>query len=144
MRMFHYKMLPYLPSAQLRGQWRECGLIAQGIQENGTPNHLLVNKVMEYPIDEFLSYCCLVYAEMKRRNFRILDASRERFQRFGAYKWVENPFDGWHNKDYLRVCVCNLFEKHYFGVGKSRISDAEWQRIVEGYIEITGEQYYKI
>lgn len=141
MRMFHYKMLEYLPSAQLRGQWRECGLIAQGIQENGTPNHLLVNKVMEYPIDEFLSYCCLVYAEMKRRDFRILAASHERFQRFGAYRWVENPFEGWHNEEYLRICLANLFEKHKYGVGNSRITDEEWKRLCEGYEKIAGEPY---
>ena len=141
MRLWSIDLIEYLPDNQLRGQWRECGLIAQGIQDNGTPNHLLVNKVMEYPIDEFLSYCCLVYAEMKRRDFRILDASRERFQRFGAYKWVERPFEGWHNKEYLRVCVCNLFEKYHFGVGKSKISQKEWDRILEGYEKITGEPY---
>ena len=141
MRLFHYKMLEYLPSAQLRGQWRECGLIAQGIQENGTPNHLLVNKVMEYPIDEFLSYCCRIYAEMKRRDFRILEASHERFAKFGAYRWVENPFEGWHTKEYLRSNMANLWEKHFMGVGKSRIKYEEWQRLCEGYKNITGEEY---
>lgn len=141
MRTWDYRLIEYLPDNQLRGQWRECGLIAQGIQDNGTPNHLLVNKVIEYPIDEFCSYCCRVYAEMKRRDFRISEASQERFARFGTYKWVEHPFDGWHTNKYLRVCMANLFEKHRFGVGKSQITYEEWARLCDGYKEITGEDY---
>jgi hypothetical protein len=50
-------------------------------------------------------------------------------------------FDDWHNKEYLRVCVCNLYEKHFFGIGKSRITDEEWARLCEGYKAITGENY---
>jgi hypothetical protein len=34
-----------------------------------------------------------------------------------------------------------LAEKHFYGVGKSRISDEEWQRLVDGYKQITGEDY---
>jgi hypothetical protein len=54
---------------------------------------------------------------------------------------MQEPFKGWHNKEYLRVCLANLYEKHYFGIGKSRITDEEWQRLCEGYKTITGEDY---
>jgi hypothetical protein len=50
-------------------------------------------------------------------------------------------FDGWHDKNYLRICYSNLAEKHFYGVGKSRISDAEWETLLRGYKEITGEDY---
>ena len=50
-------------------------------------------------------------------------------------------FNGWHNKEYLRVCMANLYEKHFFGIGKSRITDEEWQRLCEGYKAITNEEY---
>jgi hypothetical protein len=53
----------------------------------------------------------------------------------------EEIFKDWHNKEYLRVCLGNLYEKHVFGVGKSRITDEEWQRLCEGYKTITGEEY---
>lgn len=53
----------------------------------------------------------------------------------------ENIFPGWHDKNYLRVCMANLYEKHKFGIGKSRISDDEWQRLLDGYKQITGEDY---
>ena len=50
-------------------------------------------------------------------------------------------FKGWHDKDYLRVCVANLYEKYYYGVGKSKISQQEWDRVLLGYKKITGEDY---
>lgn len=60
-------------------------------------------------------------------------------QVFGRTKEV--VFEGWHNKEYLRVCMANLYEKHRFGIGKSRITDEEWKRLCDGYRDITGEEY---
>jgi uncharacterized protein (TIGR02328 family) len=141
MRLWNRSIIKFLPDNQLRGQWRECALIAYGIEKNGIPNHLLVNKIMEYPIDDFLSYCCLVREEMNKRGFRITSESEVRLALLGTYQYVEKPFENWHNKEYLRVCMANLYEKHVFGVGKSRITDEEWQRLVYGYRQITGEEY---
>ena len=141
MRLWNFMMIPYLPDNQLRGQWKECALIAYGIEKYGTPNHLLVNKVMEYPIDDFLSYCRMVRAEMRNRGFRITRQSDERLELLGTYRYVEKPFEGWHNKEYLRICMSNLFEKHKYGVGKSRISDIEWENLLWGYRQICGEEY---
>lgn len=141
MRTWHYKILGFLPDNQLRGQWRECSLIAYGIKKNGTPNHLLVNRIMDYEIDDFLTYCLMVSREMERRDFRITDESRNRIAALGTYRYVAQPFAGWHNYNYLRVCMANLYEKHKFGVGKSRITDEEWSRLCEGYKEITCKEY---
>ena len=141
MRLWHRGLIKYLPDNQLKGQWRECALIAYSIKKYGTPNHLLVNKVMEYDIDEFLNYCLLVSQEMKNRGFRVTQESANRISALGTYRYVEQPFAGWHNYEYLRVCVCNLYEKYHFGVGKSKITKSEWDRILQGYKEITGEEY---
>lgn len=142
MRLWNFMMIPYLPDNQLRGQWRECALIADGIQKNGTPNHLLVNKVMEYPYDDFATYCAKVHTEMLKRGFITKRQSVDRCF-FKSFRMVTDRqiFDGWHNKDYLRICMSNLFEKHKYGVGKSRISDEEWETLLRGYKEITGEEY---
>ena len=142
MRLWHKSMIEFLPDMQLKGQWRECALIADGIQKNGTPNHLLVNKVMEYPYDEFATYCGKVQAEMSKRNFAVTLKSTERVY-FKPWRYVyDKPiFEGWHNKEYLRVCYSNLYEKHVFGVGKSRITDEEWKRLADGYRQITGKEY---
>lgn len=64
MRLWHYRLLPYLPRLQLVSQWRECCCIAKSITEKGTPNHILVNKIMDYPIDHFVEYCYNVCIEL--------------------------------------------------------------------------------
>ena len=69
MRLWHWKLVPVLPRDQLLGQWRECCLIMKNISENGTPNHLLVNPIMDYPLDHFYCYAAMVHEEMQRRGY---------------------------------------------------------------------------
>jgi hypothetical protein len=39
-------------------------------------------------------------------------------------------------------CVWRTFMKNiFFGIGKSRITDEEWETLCKGYKEITGEEY---
>lgn len=102
-------------------------MIARELKERGTPNHLLVNKVAEYSIDHFYSYCVSVWGEMQKRGFPTTFQSSKRIENLNGN--IISPsviFEGWHNKEYLRVCMANLYEKHVFGVGSSRISDKEW------------------
>jgi uncharacterized protein (TIGR02328 family) len=141
MRLWHRGLIKYLPDNQLKVQWRECALIAYSIKKDGTPNHLLVNRIMEYPIDDLLTYCLMVAMEMERRDFRITEESRNRISALGTYRYVEQPFAGWHNYQYLRVCLANLYEKAIIARGKSRITADEWQRLCDGYKNITGEEY---
>ena len=55
MRMWHYKLLPYLPDMQLKGQLRELVAILHNWRDNGTPRHGLVNSVMYFPKAHFYS-----------------------------------------------------------------------------------------
>lgn len=115
MRLWHKDLIPVLPRQQLLGQWRECCMIAKNIKEHGTPNHLLVNKIMDYPISDFFHYGILVENEMIRRGYKC------DFQRFAQY--FDHPslistafnydalFKDWHNDRYLRQCYLNLQEK---------------------------------
>lgn len=149
MRIWDYRLLPYLPDAQFKGQLRELVAIMRSWRDNGTTNHLLINKVMEYEKIELVSYFikyCIFSGERygSRQGFIIARKYEDEFQeflRFGTYDPKKNIFEGWHNKEYLRVCMSNLFEKHKYGIGKSRITDEEWQRLCEGYKVITGEEY---
>ena len=50
-------------------------------------------------------------------------------------------YNKWHTKEYLRSNMANLWEKHFMGVGVSRITDEEWETLCRGYKEITGEEY---
>ena len=140
MRCWATKMIPFLPDNQLRGQWRECVLIAKDLQEKGKTNHLLINILEEYPHNDFMTYCWYVYQEMQNRGFAVTLASMRKVFNI-RYHIDTDIFNGWHNKEYLRVCMANLYEKYKFGRGKSRITETEWQRLLEGYKYITGEDY---
>ena len=156
MRLWHKDLIPYLPDLQLKGQWRECALIADALAKNGTPNHLLVNNVTKYDPQGFGVYCQNVYDEMQRRNFnpsfdkmvRILSDVITWDLKIDAMadcrivtRTLGFGYKCWHNKEYLRVCMANLYEKHHFGIGKSRITDEEWKILLDGYKAITGEEY---
>ena len=143
MRLWHYKLLPYLSDLQFKGQLRELYAIKRDWECNGTTNHLLINKVMEYPKSDLWIYFIKYHGEYKRRyGIAIKDEIYQEFASFPEELFdFRNPFPDWHNKEYLRVCMANLYEKHFFGVGKSRITDEEWQRLLDGYKTITGEEY---
>ena len=149
MRIFHYALIPYLPELQFRGQLRELVAIMHDWRDKGKTNHLLINRVMEYPKSHLSIYYARYIKEYKERNpCKIFEKTNIEFMSFGVIgfgMFVNSeefePFKDWHNKEYLRVCMANLYEKHFFGVGKSRITDEEWQVLLDGYKAITGEEY---
>lgn len=148
MRIWHYKLLPYLPDLQFKGQHRELIAIMRGWRDKGKTNHLLINAVMDYSKEELLFYYELYRKEYEKRYDKCLsDDEYKEFFHF-AFGNVENAiigysperFIGWHNDEYLKICMANLCEKH-ISVGKSRITDEEWTRLANGYKEITGRDY---
>ena len=125
MRLWHKDLIPYLPRQQLLAQWRECCCIARNIFHDGAPNHLLVNKVLEYPDEEFNTYASMVIKEMRKRYFAV---DPERFWKFRKNRILYNDWDifkGWHNDRYLRQCLANLEEKYDCG----GIPGADWELI---------------
>lgn len=134
MRLWHKDLISVLPKQQLLGQWRECCAIARNISVNGTPNHMLVNKVMDYPMGHFWKYGYLIWMSMKYRGYKC------DFSKFE--KWIDKPyalivpdlkdlFDGWHNERYLTQCFYNLQEKYDCG----GISEKEWNLIYNKFKE---------
>lgn len=144
MRLWHYALLPYLPDAQFKGQLRELVAIMHDWRDKGTTNHLLINRVMDYPKRDLSEYFLWYAEEYEKRYDKELSYYNE-FCRFcedePPLHIPYQPYYGWHNKEYLRVCMANLYEKWKFGKGKSRITDEEWDRLCRGYKEITGERY---
>lgn len=162
MRCWHKDLIRFLPDMQLKGQWRECCLIADGLAKNGTPNHLLVNRIIEYAPNHFEEYFLLVIGEMRKRKFSLSKKSTDNLAKnFSEYalkpstkmfsaalsfakdeqEIIDKLFEGWHTKEYLRSNMANLWEKHFMGIGKSKITDEEWKTLCRGYKEITGEEY---
>ena len=140
MRLWHKDLIPVLPRQQLVSQWRECMCIARNLAVNGTPNHLLVNRILDYPSSDFRVYSYLVMIEMKNRGYKV--QSFEKFCDF--YKqWEDNRknppmsfakgiFFNWHNDRYLLQCYRNLQEKHDCG----GVPDDEWMRFLARVSEL--------
>lgn len=145
MRLWHYKLFPYLPDLQFKGQLRELVAIMHTWRDQGKTNSLIINPIMDYKKSELTSYFLLYKKEYEKRyNKRIKTSIKNEFLDFPEeenYTITEKPFRGFHNKDYLRVCMANLYEKHFCAIGKTVISTEDWIRLLEGYTNITGERY---
>jgi uncharacterized protein (TIGR02328 family) len=122
MRLWHKDLINVLPREQLVAQWRELSAIAGNVNTKGTPNHILVNKVCDYPRDHFISYAFWVRQEMTRRGYRTMDSvwnkiycTRETDYGEIEILPIEDLFPGWHNDRYLEQCYFNLEEKYDCG-----------------------------
>ena len=122
MRLWHWKLISALPREQLVAQWRELSAIAGNLNTKGTPNHILVNKVCNYPREHFISYALYVRQEMTRRGYRTMESvwnkiycTRETDYGELQILPIEELFPGWHNDRYLEQCYFNLEEKYDCG-----------------------------
>ena len=99
-------------------QWREVSAIAGAIKKNGTPNHLLVNFVTNYPYSHFISYAKLVRDEMTKRKYRTSESVWEKIISLDS-KWDIIPYNNIYvdkmSKEYFLICYYNLYEKRTCG-----------------------------
>lgn len=137
MRLWHKDLISYLPKQQLIAQWRECCAIASNLKNKGTPNHLLVNKVLSSRGD-FYAYCGGVIGELEKRgykvSFRTLNTCIDNIlacNNFETNSTHFNIFPNWHNERYLKQCLFNLQEKYDCG----GISEEEWKVIENDFNE---------
>lgn len=118
MRLWHKDLVSKLPREQLVAQWRECSAIAGAIIKNGTPNHILVNYVLDYPLDMFISYSEIVRVEMTKRGYRTMENVMEKIKSLKP-DYVKVPLDNIytdiHDKEYYSICWWNLYEKYLRG-----------------------------
>ena len=142
MRLWHKSLIPYLPRQQLLGQWRECCCIAKNIATTEKPNHILVNKIMDFPLSHFYNYGVLIAKEMDKREYK---CEFEKFSHWFTYPHetktikYDDVFKTWHNDRYLTQCIFNLEEKH----DCQGITDDEWNVLLNGYKEITRRDWEK-
>lgn len=142
MRLWHYALIKFLPRQQLLSQWRECVCIAKSIHDKGTPNHILVNKIMDYPISEFNDYCNIVLDEMNRRGYKIRYDTIKKLEGYtgfvlDAIRRYRRLFVSWHTHRYLNQCMSNLEEKFDCG----GVSEKEWEELLAGYYMIAGVKW---
>ena len=136
MRLWHKYMIRSLPKQQLLSQWRECCAIAARIAAKGTPDHILVNRVLDYPAESFVQYTEIVIKELSERGVKIkkktistfmnnIEKGRDSFNNGFVDTRECKLFLGWHDTIYLRECLYNLEEKYICG----GVSGREWNRI---------------
>ena len=128
MRLWHKDFISVLPREQLIAQWRELSAIAGAIQKNGTPNHILVNFVLDYDYDNFISYAAEVRKEMTKRGYRTMNSVWEKITSLKA-NWVKLSHNEIYkekmNNIYLEICYYNLYEKYLCG----GIEKKDWDNI---------------
>ncbi len=126
MRLWHYKLIPYLPKSQLLAQWRELNSIIKNQND-----HILINYVYDYPINDLYNYTALVVEEMMHRGFKVntkvADDYFITFRPKELYHLIKHPFKKHHNDRYLLQCFYNLQEK--YDRGQKDFSDEEYKRI---------------
>jgi uncharacterized protein (TIGR02328 family) len=113
MRLWDYRLIPYLPKSQLLAQWRELNSIFKKQDK-----HILINYLYAYEKKDLLIYSSLVWKEMIDRGYKI-----KKYDNFNKYfeevNYVnendEYPFKNHHTKQYLLQCFMNLEEKYFCG-----------------------------
>ena len=140
MRLWHKYLIPYLPRQQLLGQWRECCCIAKSIHDRGTPKHMLVNKIMDYPLSDFTTYGSLVASEMYKRGYNVDEYKFDQYFMSEDYDFNNDTviFKDWHTNRYLVQCFHNLEEKYDCGC----ISLSDFKKIQMGVFNVlTGKDW---
>jgi len=121
-------MLPALPREQLVSQWRECSSVAGAIQKNGTPNHVLVNYIIEHDFDHFISYTYYVREEMTKRGYRTMNSVWDKIIALKP-EWKLLPLSEIYreemNHTYYIICYYNLMEKWLRG----GVANEDWEKI---------------
>ena len=132
MRLWHIKLIEVLPREQLVAQWRELSAIAGAIQKNGTPNHILVNFVLDYPYEHFVSYAYHVRKEMTKRGYRTMNSVWDKITALDENYTIlplKEVYKEKMNNTYLKICYYNLYEKILCG----GIKEPDSSNIIERY-----------
>ena len=127
MRLWHKDLIEKLPDKMLVSQWRELSAITGSINKKGTPNHRLVNIILEYDKSHFYTYSNIIYNEMKRRNMKPNISVSNKIDTYCHSNIIDRNllFKDWHNDRYYKQCYHNLEEKYDRGI----ISKEEWEVI---------------
>ena len=130
MRLWHYKLIPYLPKSQLLAQWRELNSIYKKQDK-----HILINYIYEYDMGELYSYSIMILNEFMDRGYKI--KSSDNYMNYfrniiGSGRITITPFNRHHNEQYLIQCFYNLQEK--YDRGQKDFSRAEYEKL-ENFIK---------
>lgn len=129
-RLWHYKLFPYLPQKQLVSQWRELCLIFSKVSR-----FIIIDYVYEYPKENLYQYTLYLLEELFNRNINIkqwkyfidyfkddidlknllLEIQSKSIIIQSKYLSISNPFPNHQTDRYLFQCYINLQEKYERG-----------------------------
>lgn len=133
MRLWYWKILPYIPTSQLSAQWRELNSIFKK-----QDNHILINYIYEYDKQTLYNYTQFVIEERKKRRHKVLDwTNYNNYFSDSDYKVTDSMFNE-HNDEvadfeYLQECFTNLREK--FRRGQKDFSKDRFNQLYKFYKE---------
>lgn len=132
MRIWHHKLIPYLPTDQLKAMRYELGDM---IQQHPNIKHRLVNYANKYSIIFLGVYFGKVCVECEKRGINCKKSYNDKI--YGLvfdkeYKLFDNYSFNEDDDEYLRICLMNLYEKHIRGM----IPNEEWKRIEERFGDV--------
>ena len=126
MRLWHYKLIPFLPNSQLIAQWRELNSIFKKQDK-----HILINYVYEYPKEELYWYSRLVINELSNCGINIKKTANfyEYFKDLDCNNYYKDSdlFKKHHTMRYLWQCFANLQEK--YDRGQKDFSDELYEKL---------------
>ena len=138
MRLWHKDFIHVLPKEQLTGLWRELSAIAGSIKTKGTPNHILVNFVLDYDYNNFISYAAEVREEMTHRGYRTMNSVWDKITNLKP-DWKPISYNEIYKEKmdntYLDICFYNLYEKILCEDG---IKEPDASNIIKAYCEKRG------
>lgn len=139
MRMWSSELFEVLDDKRINGQWKEVCMIAGSLAKKGTPNHLLVNQVVDYTCQDFSEYCIELMVEREKRGFKTTQraydnlfdnieiAKDNNYFSSELIQEVRNEYEDWFDEEYLAIQYFNLREKWRRG----GVSDEDWQKFDE-------------
>ena len=138
MRLWYYKLIPYLPNSQLLAQKRECDLIWKDLHNGKQTNHILINYIWEYKndyVERLILYYSLLQKEFIRRGFKFKNNSLNLLM---ANCDGINPFPRHHTSRYLLQCYCNLQEK--YDRGQKDFDKDCYKKLATAFMRIMAEK----
>lgn len=129
MRLWHEKLIQYLPNKQLLGQHRECC----ALRGNGWgKKHSVVDYVFTHRYEDLYAYHLIVMEEMNKRGYNVENKWKNcsyRGKNCAEYSGNMNNIKvkeiyKEHNREYLYECVENLIRKNTIPVDRQSWEDA--------------------
>lgn len=132
MRLVPDELLDVIPRLQLLGQVREYTAMCKDIYVYGKVNHILINKINDYDINELYLYGIKLQNEMNKRKYKLSSKTIDKWHKYlgiEKHKDIDKIYVNWFTNRYVKQVLYNWQEKYDCG----GIPDNEWNKIINKY-----------